>query len=542
MLYFARWKIAIVALICLAGLAFTGPNFVAEQTAEGLPDWLPHNQINLGLDLQGGSHILLQVDVGAVVKERLESIVDAIRGELRAKRIGYRGLGVKQGFAGLEVRKAEDLEPAMELIRGLSAPLAFNPLSGVGGGRDIEVSNPAGNRIEVVLTEGAIEERKRSALEQSVEIIRRRIDELGTREPTIQRQGEDRILVQLPGEQNPERVKRLLGKTAKLVFRMVDQTTTASQVQQGVRVPPGSELLESDERQPDGSPVFHEVVRKRVMVSGETLVDAQPTTDSRNGQPVVSFRFDAAGAKRFGKATQENVNRRFAIVLDNRVVSAPRILEPILGGSGQISGNFTFQEVSDLALLLRAGALPAPLKILEERTVGPTLGADSVRAGKIASVIGFILVMVFMFLAYGLFGLAANLALLVNMGLIVGALSALQATLTLPGIAGIVLTIGMAVDANVLVFERIREEVRVGKSPINAMDTGYRRVFWTIFDANLTTLIAGVILFAVGSGPIKGFSVTLCIGIVTSVFTAFLLTRMFLAAWFWRARPQVLPI
>ncbi len=542
MLYFAPWKVVVLAVICFAGLAFTAPNFVAEKTAEGLPDWLPHNQVSLGLDLQGGSHLLLEVDVAAVIEERLESLVDAVRGELRGKRIGYRGLGVKKGYAGLEVRDPEQLEEAMELIRGLSAPLAFNPLSGSGGGRDIEVANPDGGRIEILLTEGAIEERKRSALEQSVEIIRRRIDELGTREPTIQRQGDDRILVQLPGEQNPERVKALLGKTAKMVFRMVDVTTTASQVRASGRAPPGSELLESDERQADDTAADYYVVRKRVMVSGDTLVDAQPTTDGRSGQPVVSFRFDAAGAKRFGKATQKNVGRPFAIVLDNRVISAPVIREPILGGSGIISGNFTFQEVSDLALLLRAGALPAPLSIEEERTVGPALGADSIRAGKIASVIGFVLVMVFMFAAYGLFGLAANVALIINMFLIVGALSALQATLTLPGIAGIVLTIGMAVDANVLVFERIREEVRTGKTPFAAMEAGYRRAIGTIFDANITTFVAAAILFAMGSGPVKGFSVTLGIGIITSVFTAVMLTRLFLVFWLRKTRPSALPI
>ncbi len=542
MLYFARWKIILVLLICLAGVGFTGPNFVAERTAEAIPEWLPRNQISLGLDLQGGSHLLLEVDVDAVVAERMESIEDAIRNEFRSDRIGYRGLGAHADYVSVQIRKPEQFERALELVRGLAAPISFNPLTGLGGGQDLEIQETGDGGIEIRLTEAAVSERKSSALDQTIEIIRRRIDQLGTREPTIQRQGQERILVQLPGLQDPERVKTILGKTAKMVFRLVDVTTSASSVRAGGRLPPGSQLLESDERGPDGEPADYYVVRKRVMVSGDKLVDAQASTDSRTGEPVVSFRFDSSGAKQFGKVTQENVNRPFAIVLDNRVISAPVIREPILGGAGQISGSFTYQEVNDLAVLLRAGALPAPIKILEERTVGPALGADSIAAGKIASIIGFVLVMIFMVVAYGIFGIAADIALILNLFLIVGALSALQATLTLPGIAGIVLTIGMAVDANVLVFERIREEIRSGKTPFNAMEAGYRRAIGTILDANITTFIAAAILFAMGSGPIKGFSVTLAIGIITSVFTAVFVTRMMLVIWLRRTRPQTLPI
>ena len=542
MLYFARWKIILVLLICLAGVGFTGPNFVAERTAEAIPEWLPRNQISLGLDLQGGSHLLLEVDVDAVVAERMESIEDAIRNEFRSDRIGYRGLGAHADYVSVQIRKPEQFERALELVRGLAAPISFNPLTGLGGGQDLEIQETGDGGIEIRLTEAAVSERKSSALDQTIEIIRRRIDQLGTREPTIQRQGQERILVQLPGLQDPERVKTILGKTAKMVFRLVDVTTSASSVRAGGRLPPGSQLLESDERGPDGEPADYYVVRKRVMVSGDKLVDAQASTDSRTGEPVVSFRFDSSGAKQFGKVTQENVNRPFAIVLDNRVISAPVIREPILGGAGQISGSFTYQEVNDLAVLLRAGALPAPIKILEERTVGPALGADSIAAGKIASIIGFVLVMIFMVVAYGIFGIAADIGLILNLFLIVGALSALQATLTLPGIAGIVLTIGMAVDANVLVFERIREEIRSGKTPFNAMEAGYRRAIGTILDANITTFIAAAILFAMGSGPIKGFSVTLAIGIITSVFTAVFVTRMMLVIWLRRTRPQTLPI
>ena len=540
MLYFAPWKVALVAVLCLLGLAFTIPNFLSEQTVEGLPGWLPHKQVNLGLDLQGGSHLLLEVEADVVVQERLAALVDSVRPALRGKRIGYRDLGERNNAVIVTIRKPEQLDLAIEEIRKLAVPVQGNVVTGITGGRDIVVEVVNGNQITVTLTEEAIRERRRSAVEQSIEIVRRRIDELGTREPTIQRQGDERILVQVPGLQDPERLKSILGKTAKMVFRLVDVTVSPAEILAGARTPPGSELLESDERNPDGSAVNMYVVRKRVMVSGDTLVDSSATF--QDNMPVVSFRFDSVGAKRFGDATAKNVRKPFAIVLDRRVISAPVIREPILGGSGIISGNFTVQEVQDLSLLLRAGALPAPLKILEERTVGPALGADSVAAGKVACVIAFVAVMVFMVLSYGIFGLAADLALLVNLFLIMGALSLLQATLTLPGIAGIVLTIGMAVDANVLVFERIREEVRMGKTPFAAMEAGYQRALGTILDANITTFIAAVILFVMGSGPIKGFSVTLGIGIITSVFTAVTVTRLMLVIWLRRSRPAALPI
>ncbi len=544
MLYFAPWKVTVVAILCLAGVVFTIPNFLSERTALSLPDWLPHKQVNLGLDLQGGSHLLLEVEADVVVQERLVALEQSIRQSLRPtksrKRIGYRELGVRGGAVMLTIRNPEQIDLAVEEIEKLAVPVQGNVVSGLPGGRDITVDVVNGNQISVTLTEEAILERRRSAIEQSIEIVRRRIDELGTREPTIQRQGDERILVQVPGMQDPERLKAILGKTAKMVFRLVDLTTSPAEIMAGARTPPGSELLESDERNADGSPADMYVVRKRVMVSGDTLVDSSATF--QDNMPVVSFRFDSVGAKRFGEATKKNVRKPFAIVLDKRVISAPVIREPILGGTGIISGNFTVQEVQDLSLLLRAGALPAPLKILEERTVGPALGADSVAAGKIACVIAFIAVMVFMVLSYGLFGLAADIALVFNLFLIMGALSILQATLTLPGIAGIVLTIGMAVDANVLVFERIREEIRTGKTPFAAMEAGYQRAIGTILDANITTLIAAVILFAMGSGPIKGFAVTLGIGIISSVFTAVVVTRLMLVIWLRRTRPAALPI
>ena len=524
MIYFAKWKIVLIAVVCALGLFYATPNVIDRGVLEGLPDGLPNKQISLGLDLQGGSHLLLEVEVEAVVKERLAALVDAARIELRRARIGYRGLGVLGNGISFSVRDAARVGDA----RGIARRLA--PQAEIGAD---------GNRITIALTEQALRERKTAAVNQSIEIVRRRIDETGVREPTIQRQGSERILVQLPGVKDPERVKRLLGKTAKMNFRLVDLSMSARQAEQG-RPPPGSELLEADnERDADGNPVKY-LVRKRVMVGGDTLVDAQPTV--QDAQPVVSFRFDAVGGRRFGDTTRRNVGRPFAIVLDGKVISAPVIREPILGGIGIISGNFTVQSARDLALLLRAGALPAPLTVLEERTVGPGLGADSIRAGKIASVLAVVLVVVFMAAAYGMFGLMADVALLMNLILITALLSLLQATLTLPGIAGIVLTIGMAVDANVLIFERIREEQRNGRTPMSAIDAGYQRALTTIVDANLTTFIAAVLLFLFGSGPIKGFAVTLALGLMTSMFTAIMLTRLMVVTWLRRARPRVLPI
>ncbi len=534
MLYFPRWKVILIIAVCLAGIITALPNLLSKEQIARLPSWLPAKQINLGLDLQGGSHLLLEVDVEAVIAERLENMVDQVRTTLRKARIGYTGLGVKNDAVTVTIRKPEDMPAALEKLRGLAVqrvPTLLSP-----GGADIEVDKVDDNRIEIRLTEAEIAERRSNAVQQSIEIVRNRIDEMGTREPTIQRQGEDRIIVQLPGVDDPDRIKAILGKTAKLTFHMVDTITNPADAARG-RLPPGSMLLPGDER--DGGATQY-VVRKRVILSGDMLVDAQPTF--QDGQPVVSFRFDSVGAKRFADVTRENVGRPFAVVLDGKVITAPVIREPILGGSGIISGSFTVQSASDLALLLRAGALPAPLKILEERTVGPDLGADSIRAGEFAATVGFLAVVVFIVMAYGLFGIAADLALFINMALIAGALSTLQATLTLPGIAGIVLTIGMAVDANVLVFERIREEVRTGKTPIAALDAGYSRAYGTILDANITTLIAALILFQVGSGPVKGFAVTLAIGIVTSVFTAVTVTRLILVAWLRRTRPKVLPI
>ena len=521
MVYFAKWKMVLVGIICLLGLSFAAPNFIPLNQAEALPGWLPRQHISLGLDLQGGSPLLLEVDSKTVIREYLDSMVDAARIELRRDKIRYQGLGISGNGIQVTIKDEEKVDEARKLLRALE--------------RDAVLDEDDG-RIVMTLNERMIRDRKTAAVQQSIEIVRRRVDETGTREPTIQQQGDDRILVQLPGVDDPERIKRLLGKTAKMSFHLVDQRNSVESAMAG-RIPPGSWLLPSE-----GEDGRMYLIRKRVMVSGDTLIDAQPSTDSRTNEPVVTFRFDSAGAKRFGSATSKNVGKLFAIVLDRKVISAPVIREPILGGSGQISGSFSFQSAQDLALLLRAGALPAPLTILEERSVGPGLGADSIAAGKIASIIGIILVVVFMVAAYGLFGFMADIALIVNMVLILGALSFLQATLTLPGIAGIVLTIGMAVDANVLVFERIREEVRSGRTPISSIDAGYSRAFTTIIDANLTTLIAALLLYAFGSGPVRGFAVTLSIGIITSMFTAIMLTRLMIVIWLRRTKPDVLPL
>lgn len=535
MLHFDRWKIFLIIFVSLAGFAFSAPNFFSKASLESVPGWLPNKQVNLGLDLRGGSYLLLEVDIDSVMKDRLQILMNDVRKALRDERVQYTGLAVKDNALSVRITNAEDVEKSMKAIEALSTIVSGNVFSSLPQ-RDILATKDA-NLITVKLSDAARIARTQSAMQQSIEIVRRRIDQLGTTEPVIQQQGNDRILVQVPGLGDPKRLKDLLGQTAKLNFRLVDTSMSGQQALAMHRVPAGSELLYDVE--PTPNPVL---VQRRVMVGGDALVDAQAGFDQRNGTPVVNFRFDSAGAKLFGEVTRDNVGRPFAIVLDNKVISAPRINEPILGGSGQISGNFTVQSANDLAILLRAGALPAPLKVLEERTVGPGLGADSVRAGTIASIIGSVAVVVFMMWAYGLFGVFANLALIINIGLILGALSMLQATLTLPGIAGIVLTVGTAVDANVLIYERIREELRSGKSPISAIEAGYNRALATILDANITHFISAAVLFQLGSGPVRGFAVTLAIGVVTSVFTAFTANRLIVATWVRYARPKSLTL
>lgn len=521
MLYFSKWKIGLIVLVCLAGIFYALPNVITPLTRDRLPDWW--QPVTLGLDLQGGSHLLLEVGVEEVVAEQMTALVESVRSALREARIRYRDLGVEGTAVTVRIPNPEERDEAYSLLRRIDP--------------QVEVDEGADGLLTLRYNEQALQERQIAAVEQSIEIVRRRVDELGTREPTIQRQGDRRIIVEVPGLDDPERLKRLIGKTAKLTFHLVDTSASVEDALRG-RVPPGSQLMAAAPSNEAGPANY--VVRRKVEVGGERLTDAQVTF--QDNQPVVSFRFDTVGGKQFGRVTQNNVGRQLAIILDQQVISAPVIREPILGGSGIISGNFTTQEAKDLAVLLRAGALPAPLTILEERTVGPGLGADSIRAGAFASVLGLVLVLAFMVVTYGLFGIFANIALLLNLALLLGVLSLFGATLTLPGIAGIVLTVGMAVDANVLIFERMREEVRYRRTTLNAAQSGFTHAFKTILDSNVTTFAAAALLFFFGTGPVRGFAVTLGVGILTSMFTAIMVTRLMIVLWLRRKRPQTLPV
>ena len=534
MLYFSPWKTFAIWLVVGLGIFFMIPNVLPQSVLDSLPDWVPKKTMTLGLDLQGGSHILLQVDRQDLIDERLQATRDDIRTMLRDAKIGYTGLSGTGRSVQVRIREANEVDKAKTALQTLTQPVSSG-VFGAGAINELTLDDPEPGLLRFTLTEEGITYRTSSAVTQSIEVIGRRVNELGTTEPIIQRQGVDRILVQVPGLQDPQRLKDILGQTAKLTFQMVDQSMPVQEAIEG-RPPAGSSVLYSM----DDPPVPY-LIENRVIVSGENLVDAQATFDQRTSEPVVSFRFDAKGAQRFGQATQQNVGKLFAIILDNQVISAPQIREPILGGTGQISGSFTAQSANDLAVLLRAGALPADLTIVEERTVGPSLGADLIDAGKFASLIAGILVVSFMLVAYGTLGVIANFALAANVALIIGILSVLGATLTMPGIAGIVLTVGMAVDSNVIIYERVREERRQGRSLVQSLDSGFAKALATIVDANFTTFIAAVILFYLGSGPVRGFAVTLAIGIVTTVFTAFTLTRWMIAIWLRRMKPKELP-
>ncbi|HEY3790755.1 MAG TPA: protein translocase subunit SecD [Bradyrhizobium sp.] len=533
MLYFTRWKALAIILTALVVCLCAVPNFFPEARVKTWPAWAQRRLV-LGLDLQGGSYLLLEVDSNYIKKEKLDQVRDDVRRSLREAKIGYTGLASKGDGVEVRITKDTELQTALAKLRGLSQPMGG--LLGSNGQRSLEVSDAGGGIIRLTVTQASITDRIRQTIEQSIQIVERRVNELGTVEPLIQRQGQDRILVQVPGLQDPTRLKKLIGETAKMDFRMVDSTVSPEQAQAG-RLPPDSELLPSTE---PGHPPS--VVKKQVLVSGGDLTDAQAAFDPRTGEPVVNFRFNTAGSRKFSQATSENVGQPFAIVLDNKVISAPVIREPITGGSGQISGNFTVQSANDLAILLRAGALPAPLTIIEERTVGPGLGQDSIDKGELAAYVGSIMVIVFMLATYRLFGVFANVAVAINVAMIFGVLSLLNATLTLPGIAGIVLTVGIAVDSNVLIYERIREELRGGRTAISAIDAGFKRALSTILDSNITTFIAAAVLFYIGTGPVRGFAVTLGIGIITTVFTAFTLTRLIVAGWVRWKRPQSVPI
>lgn len=534
MLYFSRWKTISIWGAVLLGVLLSVPNLLSQSTLDSLPGWVPKTSMTLGLDLQGGSHILLAVDQQDLVNERIAATRDDIRTQLRNARIAYTGLSGTGRVVQVRISEANEVEKAKTALANLITPVSSGFMTG-GSVTELQLSEPEPGILRYTITDQGLAYRVSNAVSQSIEVIGRRVNELGTTEPIIQRQGVDRILVQVPGLQDPQRLKDILGQTAKLTFQMVDMTMPVQEAVNG-RPPAGSSVMYST----DDPPVPY-LIEGRVVVSGENLVDAQATFDQRTNEPVVSFRFDAQGSQRFGQATQQNVGKPFAIILDNEVISAPRINEPILGGQGQISGNFTSQSANDLAVLLRAGALPADLTIVEERTVGPSLGADSISAGKVASIVGAVLVVVCMLLVYGKLGLIANIALAANVAMIVAVLGFLGATLTLPGIAGIVLTMGMAVDSNVIIFERVREERAAGRSLIQSFDSGFARALATVVDANLTTFIIAAILFYVGTGPVRGFAVTLGIGIITTVFTAFTLTRWMVAWWVRRERPVEFP-
>ncbi len=559
MLHFSLWKRIVIWGLCVFGLTMALPNgfytrvethndavkaieqkgSTPEREAERAlwPDWMPSALVNLGLDLRGGAHLLAEVQVEEVYDSRVKSMWTTVRDALKVERgtVGsIRRQPSADGELKVKISRPEGMERALEIVRGLATPVVT--LSGVGS-NDIEVSGQ-GDTITVVLSEAEKKATDERTMSQSLEIIRRRVDEVGTREPTIQRQGSNRVLIQVPGLGSAQELKDLLGTPAKLEFKPVVGRTSDPKANPGLR----NELVPDAENGETASPTdIYYILEEIPVVTGLELVNSQPSFD-QNGNPAVSFRFNAEGGRKFGVYTAENIGSPFAIVLDDKVISAPTIQSAISGGSGIITGRFSIEESTKLAVLLRAGALPAKMEFLEERTIGPELGQDSIDAGKIAAIVAGVAVLVFMVLSYGLFGIIADIALLLNVGLIFGLLSMIGATLTLPGIAGIVLTIGMAVDANVLIFERIREELKGGKGPARAIELGYEKALSAILDANITTFITAVILFVMGSGPVRGFAVTLAFGIITSVFTAIYVTRLIIAMWLERRHPKKIEV
>jgi preprotein translocase subunit SecD len=525
MMYFSRMKSTLILGTCLLGILFGVPNLFSAPAP-----WIPWRTVHLGLDLRGGSYLLLEVDMKAVVKERLDGLADGVRQALRGVQIFYETLETQpdQNRVLLRLRDPSKADAAVAALKPLIGQDA------TAGRPDLTIGSETDGTITLTLSAPALAARAAGAVDQSIEIVRRRIDETGVVDPQITRQGQDRIVVQLPGVGDPDRIKQLIGKTAHMTFRLVDETANPAS---GGPPPPGDEYLPMQDR-----PNEKIAVRKRVDVDGADLTDARAGTNPESGEWVVNFTFNSIGARRFADVTRANVNHRFAIVLDNKVISAPVIREPITGGRGQISGSFNAQSASDLAVLLRAGALPAPLTVVEQRSVGPELGADSIRAGAISLVAGFLFVIAFMAFFYGLFGWFANLCLVVNLFLMLGIMSLLQATLTLPGMAGILLTLGMAVDANILINERIREEQKLGRPPLSALEHGFSRAYSTIFDSNATAFLAHVMLFVFGSGPVRGFAVTITVGIATSLFTAWMLTRLLVSRWYVATRPKLLPV
>lgn len=527
MVQFSRWKVYLLALSLVFGLLFSYANALTPAQREALPGWLPKPTLNLGLDLQGGSYLLLQVDVAAMREKRITNLSEDARQTLSEARIAVAGIVRDGNGVVITLSNPAQMDPAVTAMRNLLG-------GGMAMASDRTVTRQGDNRIRYAFTDAAMTAMGPTAVDQSIEVVRRRIDSLGTREPSITRQGADRIVVQAPGESDPTQLERVIGQTAQLTFQMVDVESSVQEALAGA-VPPDAELMMGE----DGTPYL---VKRRVIVSGENLVSADVTTDQSN-RPAIGFRFDGQGARRFGETTAANIGRPFAIILDGKVISAPNINSAITGGSGIIEGSFTIASASELVNLLNGGSLPAPLTVEERRSVTASLGADAVRAGQLATLIAFLGVLVFMFLSYGnLFGGISVIALLLNGLLIIAAMSITGATLTLPGIAGLILTLAMAVDANVLIYERMRDEANAGRSPIAAMDAGFNRAIVTIIDANLTTILAALIMFNFGAGPVRGFAWTLSIGVVTSVFTAVLVTQVLLVVWLRLRKPKKLPI
>ncbi|MEA3031743.1 MAG: preprotein translocase subunit SecD [Sphingomonadales bacterium] len=530
MLNFPRWKVWGIGLLCALGVLLAVPSLLPPSVGAYLPAWVQRVHVNLGLDLAGGSQLLLEAETGDVARQRLEAMEELMRTEMRRSRVGVGEVSTAGGQLSFLVRDPAQLPTALEWAR------TQGQSSGIGGIREWDVDNE-GNRITLRQTQAGIDRAIDQAMAVAREIIDRRINALGTLEPTIIRQGTSRIVVQVPGLQDPEALKSLIGRTARLEFKLVDTTITQEQLQAG-RAPIGSQILPYAE----GGQGGRIAVQRRAIITGDQIADASQGFDSTDGRPIVSIRFDSSGSHRFAKVTQDNVNKPFAIILDNVVISAPNIQEPILGGTAQIRGSFTVESANELAISLRSGRLPVELHVIEERTVGPELGADSIRLGIIASIAATLAVIVFMLVTYGRFGVYTTIALILNGLMIIGIMALFNGTLTLPGIAGFVLTIGAAVDANVLINERIREEQRRGRRLHDALEAGYREASTAIFDANVTNVIAAVLMFYFGSGPIRGFALVLMIGIVTSVFTAVNVTRMLVALWVRRARPKELHI
>lgn len=541
MIYIGRWTIITVVTAVFLGILFALPNFLSAEMRASLPGWLPSTPMSLGLDLQGGSYVLLDVDLAGVRADRLTAVEGDIRLAFNQAepRILYTNLEMQNETVTVTVIEPERVEEARNLLALLINPtgVAGGAMLGLAPVAEYQLRDEGNGTFNVVFAPNFERQLANQIIAQSIEVVRRRIDELGTREPTIQQQGADRILVQVPGLEDTQELRAILQTTARMSFRLVDETGDVQAAVAG-RVPPGSELLYEENL----GQQFPILIQRRVMVSGDRLVNASAGFDQQRAMTVVNFRFDGAGARQFGDVTRNNVGRRFAIVLDDMVISAPVINEPILQGNGQISGNFTPDSANQLSVLLRAGALPADLVIIEERSVGAELGADSIASGTNSAMVGFGLVIVFILLSYGFFGGFASIGVAVNLLLLAGVMSALQATLTLPGIAGIVLTLGMSVDANVLIYERIREEIGQGKTAIAAIDSGFRRAMSAIIDSNLTTILAALILFQLGSGPVRGFAVTLGLGIILSFFSAVMVTRLMIVLWIRQAKPKMVTL